>query len=78
MLSSRLVAEIRYVPKFAFPETISVGYFCKTRFDKKIVDFMPRLVPVTRIIWQQTKVCILFKVYILIKVITFTNIHLNK
>ncbi|KAL0851104.1 hypothetical protein ABMA28_006975, partial [Loxostege sticticalis] len=37
-------------------ETISVGYFCKTRFDKKIVDFMPRLVPVTRIIWQQTKV----------------------
>ncbi|XP_060805314.1 dynein axonemal heavy chain 8 [Amyelois transitella] len=37
-------------------ETISAGYFCKTRFDKKIVDFMPRLVPVTRIIWQQTKV----------------------
>ncbi|XP_052742928.1 dynein axonemal heavy chain 8 [Bicyclus anynana] len=37
-------------------ETISAGYFCKTRFDKKIVEFMPRLVPVTRIIWQQTKV----------------------
>ncbi|KAI8438606.1 hypothetical protein MSG28_011048 [Choristoneura fumiferana] len=37
-------------------ETISSGYFCKTRFDKKIVDFMPKLVPVTRIIWQQTKV----------------------
>ncbi|XP_037867099.1 dynein axonemal heavy chain 8 isoform X4 [Bombyx mori] len=36
-------------------ETISAGYFCKTRFEKKIVDFMPRLVPVTRIIWQQTK-----------------------
>ncbi|CAB3221710.1 unnamed protein product [Arctia plantaginis] len=36
-------------------ETISVGYFCKTRFEKKIVDFMPKLVPVTRIIWQQTK-----------------------
>ncbi|XP_045497912.1 dynein axonemal heavy chain 8 [Colias croceus] len=37
-------------------ETISAGYFCKTRFDKKIVDFMPRLVRVTRIIWQQTKI----------------------
>ncbi|KAJ0182474.1 hypothetical protein K1T71_001843 [Dendrolimus kikuchii] len=37
-------------------ETISAGYFCKTRFDKKIVEFMPRLVPVTRLIWQQTKV----------------------
>ncbi|XP_075973556.1 dynein heavy chain 8, axonemal kl-3 [Anticarsia gemmatalis] len=37
-------------------ETISAGYFCKTRFDKKIVDFMPKLVPVTRIIWQQTKI----------------------
>ncbi|XP_034837309.1 dynein axonemal heavy chain 8 [Maniola hyperantus] len=37
-------------------ETISAGYFCKTRFDKKIVDFMPRLVPVTRLIWQQTKI----------------------
>ncbi|KPJ08753.1 Dynein heavy chain 8, axonemal [Papilio machaon] len=36
--------------------TISAGYFCKTRFDKKIVDFMPRLVPVTRLIWQQTKI----------------------
>ncbi|RVE46462.1 hypothetical protein evm_008872 [Chilo suppressalis] len=36
-------------------ETISAGYFCKSRFDKKIVDFMPKLVPVTRIIWQQTK-----------------------
>ncbi|XP_072937033.1 dynein axonemal heavy chain 8 [Epargyreus clarus] len=36
-------------------ETISAGYFCKSRFDKKIVDFMPRLVPVTRVIWQQTK-----------------------
>ncbi|XP_049886262.1 dynein axonemal heavy chain 8 [Pectinophora gossypiella] len=37
-------------------ETISAGYFCKSRFDKKIVEFMPRLVSVTRIIWQQTKV----------------------
>ncbi|XP_026320150.1 dynein heavy chain 8, axonemal [Hyposmocoma kahamanoa] len=36
-------------------ETISAGYFCKARFDKKIVEFMPKLVPVTRIIWQQTK-----------------------
>ncbi|XP_041975311.1 dynein axonemal heavy chain 8 [Aricia agestis] len=37
-------------------QTISAGYFCKTRFDKAIVEFMPRLVPVTRIIWQQTKI----------------------
>uniref|UniRef100_A0A2H1VNF3 SFRICE_008368 n=1 Tax=Spodoptera frugiperda TaxID=7108 RepID=A0A2H1VNF3_SPOFR len=37
-------------------ETISSGYFCKSRFDKLIVAFMPKLVPVTRIIWQQTKV----------------------
>ncbi|KAJ2947929.1 hypothetical protein O0L34_g9722 [Tuta absoluta] len=37
-------------------ETISSGYFCNTRFDKKIVEFMPRLVRVTRLIWQQTKV----------------------
>ncbi|XP_022821404.1 dynein heavy chain 8, axonemal-like [Spodoptera litura] len=37
-------------------ETISSGYFCKSRFDKIIVAFMPKLVPVTRIIWQQTKV----------------------
>ncbi|KAJ8736205.1 hypothetical protein PYW08_006861 [Mythimna loreyi] len=37
-------------------ETISAGHFCKTRYDKKIVDFMPKLVPVTRIMWQQTKI----------------------
>ncbi|XP_047042441.1 dynein axonemal heavy chain 8-like [Helicoverpa zea] len=37
-------------------ETISAGYFCKSRFDKVIVAFMPRLVPITRVIWQQTKV----------------------
>ncbi|KAJ8735705.1 hypothetical protein PYW07_007325 [Mythimna separata] len=37
-------------------ETISAGHFCKSRYDKKIVEFMPKLVPVTRIMWQQTKV----------------------
>ncbi|CAB3256562.1 unnamed protein product [Arctia plantaginis] len=37
-------------------ETIGAGYFCKSRFDKKLVEFMPKLVPVTRIIWQQTKI----------------------
>ncbi|PZC81902.1 hypothetical protein B5X24_HaOG211688 [Helicoverpa armigera] len=37
-------------------DTISAGYFCKQRFDKKIVEFMPKLVPVTRIMWQQTKI----------------------
>lgn len=34
---------------------ISTGYFCSTRFDAQIVDFIPNLVPLTRILWQQTK-----------------------
>ncbi|XP_063230049.1 dynein axonemal heavy chain 8-like [Bacillus rossius redtenbacheri] len=34
---------------------IGEGYFCKERFKQEIVDFVPKLVPLTRIIWQRTK-----------------------
>ena len=32
------------------------GYFCSTRFPEHIVEFIPRLTPDTRVLWQQTKV----------------------
>ncbi|XP_018342058.1 PREDICTED: dynein heavy chain 8, axonemal [Trachymyrmex septentrionalis] len=35
---------------------IGQGYFCVTRFSETIVNFLPKLVPLTRILWQQTKV----------------------
>lgn len=35
---------------------IGQGYFCAARFPENIVDFVPRLVPLTRLLWQQTKV----------------------
>lgn len=35
---------------------IGKGYFCSTRFNKEIVDFIPNLIPLTRKLWQQTKV----------------------
>ncbi|XP_054290039.1 dynein axonemal heavy chain 8-like [Macrosteles quadrilineatus] len=35
---------------------IGEGYFCLTRFQEEIVEFLPRLVPLTRMVWQQTKV----------------------
>ncbi|RLU26152.1 hypothetical protein DMN91_002318 [Ooceraea biroi] len=34
---------------------IGQGYFCTTRFSEDIVNFLPRLVPLTRILWQRTK-----------------------
>lgn len=34
---------------------IAVGYFCQERFCEDIVDFVPKLVPLTRHLWQQTK-----------------------
>lgn len=34
---------------------IGQGYFCTTRFSETIVNFLPMLVPLTRILWQQTK-----------------------
>ncbi|RUS82387.1 hypothetical protein EGW08_009839, partial [Elysia chlorotica] len=35
---------------------IGEGYFCPSRFNANIVDLVKRLVPVTRILWQRTKV----------------------
>lgn len=35
--------------------TIGKGYFCSTRFSETIVDFLPKLVPLTRILWQRIK-----------------------
>lgn len=35
---------------------ISRGYFCSTRFNEEIVEFIPNLVSLTRILWQQVKV----------------------
>lgn len=32
------------------------GYFCATRFNEEIVEFVPKLIPLTRILWQHTKV----------------------
>ncbi|XP_044272703.1 dynein axonemal heavy chain 8 [Tribolium madens] len=35
---------------------IACGYFCIERFNQEIVDFVPRLIPLTRNIWQHTKI----------------------
>jgi dynein heavy chain len=35
---------------------IGEGYFCEERFKREIVEFVPKLVPLTRVIWQQTKI----------------------
>ncbi|XP_063992717.1 dynein axonemal heavy chain 8 [Diachasmimorpha longicaudata] len=35
--------------------SIGEGYFCESRFSPEIVDFLPKLVPLTRTVWQQTK-----------------------
>ncbi|CAD1473088.1 unnamed protein product [Heterotrigona itama] len=35
--------------------SIGQGYFCSTRFDESIVNFLPKLIPLTRVLWQQTK-----------------------
>ncbi|KAJ9594442.1 hypothetical protein L9F63_014127 [Diploptera punctata] len=34
---------------------IGEGYFCRERFKPEIVEFLPKLIPMTRIMWQQTK-----------------------
>lgn len=34
---------------------IAEGYFCSTRFNTEIVDFVPKLIPLTRILWTHTK-----------------------
>lgn len=35
---------------------IGTGYFCSTRFNEMIVEFVPKLIPLTRVLWQRTKV----------------------
>ncbi|XP_076677676.1 dynein heavy chain 8, axonemal kl-3 isoform X2 [Andrena cerasifolii] len=35
--------------------SIGTGYFCDTRFDEIIISFLPKLIPLTRVLWQQTK-----------------------
>ena len=32
------------------------GYFCLTRFPEHIVELIPKVVPATRVLWQQTKI----------------------
>lgn len=34
---------------------IAEGYFCSTRFNETIVNFVSNLIPLTRILWQETK-----------------------
>uniref|UniRef100_A0A336MB49 CSON013031 protein n=1 Tax=Culicoides sonorensis TaxID=179676 RepID=A0A336MB49_CULSO len=35
---------------------IAIGYFCSSRFSQEIVDCIPKLVPLIRMIWQNTKI----------------------
>ena len=35
---------------------VSEGYFCSTRFCSEVVSFIPKIIPLTRILWQQTKI----------------------
>ncbi|XP_030832172.1 dynein heavy chain 8, axonemal [Strongylocentrotus purpuratus] len=35
---------------------IGSGYFCPTRFGEEVMELIKELVPVTRVLWQQTKV----------------------
>ncbi|XP_050528019.1 dynein axonemal heavy chain 8-like [Daktulosphaira vitifoliae] len=39
--------------------TLGSGYFCKERFEEQIVQFVPKLVPLTRLVWQKTKIKLL-------------------
>lgn len=36
--------------------SIAEGYFCDTRFNAEIVNFVSQLVPLTRVLWQKTKI----------------------
>lgn len=38
-----------------FSGSIGQGYFCDSRFSDEIVNFLPKLIPLTRVLWQQTK-----------------------
>jgi len=41
--------------EFKITDVIGQGYFCITRFSETIVNFLPKLIPLTRILWQQTQ-----------------------
>lgn len=41
---------------FSPPGIIGCGYFCPSRFSSEMCDVVKLLVPVTRILWQRTKV----------------------
>ena len=40
---------------------IGTGYFCKSRFNADVCDVVKLLVPVTRILWQHTKVIVFIR-----------------
>lgn len=39
-----------------FLGSIGEGYFNNFRFPEVIVEFLPKLIPMTRVLWQKTKV----------------------
>ena len=49
----------KIIKRYVLLETIGEGYFCIERFSEIIVDFVPKLIPLTRKVWQQTKLKIL-------------------
>jgi dynein heavy chain len=56
-MKSILANRMRVIKYILFVDCIASGYFCtKRQFKIEIVDLVKRLVPLTRIIWQQVKV----------------------
>lgn len=48
-----------------FAGIIGCGYFCPSRFNPEICEIVKKIVPATRILWQMTKVIIVyFKLYV--------------
>lgn len=56
IFSKLLILTLMLYSLICFAATIGTGYFCPERFVEEIVDFLPRLIPLTRHIWQRTKV----------------------
>lgn len=52
-----MMIKILYLIKFKkCIGSIGEGYFSITRFNEDIVEFLPKLIPLTRVLWQQTKI----------------------
>lgn len=52
-----MMIKILYLIKFKkYIGSIGEGYFSITRFSEDIVEFLPKLIPLTRVLWQQTKI----------------------